>query len=541
LNTLRANLIDIENRSIHPVEIGIADGKITHVLRIDETQKTYILPGFIDAHIHIESSMVVPAAFAKTAVKHGSIATVSDPHEIANVMGVEGVRYMIESAAKVPFHFFFGAPSCVPATEFETAGDRITSTDIEELMSWPDIWYLAEVMNYPAVIARDEEMMAKIQAAHRAGKRVDGHCPNLRGEQLSAYLSAGISTDHESFTYEEGKEKLEKGMLLMIREGSAARNFRELIPLIREFPRQIMFCSDDKHPDDLEQGHLNSLVKRALSEGYDLFDVLHAACVLPVKHYSLPTGLLKPGDSADFIEIDHPDQFNILATYISGQCVFDGHLSYIQVPQARVINRFDCAEITPSQLTCEAAGKVKLNVMQALNRQLITGKLQHELLITRNGITPDVERDILKIVVVNRYFDAPPAVAFIHGFGLKSGAIASSVAHDSHNIVAVGTNDVDLAAAINQVIREKGGISYADGGEQDVMPLPVAGIMSTLSVEEASAAYSGLHQKAKALGCLLDAPYMTLSFMALLVIPALKISDRGLFDAEKFCFVPVVE
>lgn len=531
--TIKANYVDIENRQIFAAEVKIEGRKIVAVTAIDEVVEDYILPGFIDAHIHIESSMVLPAEFAKVAVLHGTVGTVSDPHEIANIMGIDGVNYMIENSKTVPFNFFFGAPSCVPATSFETAGASIDAAGIEELMQSKDIWYLAEVMNYPAVIHRDAEMMQKVRAAHHVNKPVDGHAPGVTGSDLQQYISAGISTDHECVTYHEGLEKLKSGMKVIIREGSAAKNFDALIPLLNLFPKQIMFCSDDKHPDDLLLGHINQLVLRAINQGHDLYDVLHAACVLPIKHYQLPVGQLKVNDDADFIVINNLKEFKVKQTFIKGNCVAQNQISHIQTKPFHIINQFNCKAITAKQLELKASNN-KIKIIETFNRQLITACIVDTVPIVDGILTTNSTKDILKIVVVNRYFDAPPSVAFIKNFGLKEGAIASCIAHDSHNIVAVGVDDESLAQAINLIIESKGGISVAHQHGKDVLPLPVAGIMSNQAVDKVAEGYQSLHNKAKELGCQLDAPFMSLSFMALLVIPALKLSDKGLFDGVSF-------
>jgi adenine deaminase len=531
--TIKANYVDIENRQIFAAEVKIEGRKIVAVTAIDEVVEDYILPGFIDAHIHIESSMVLPAEFAKVAVLHGTVGTVSDPHEIANIMGIDGVNYMIENSKTVPFNFFFGAPSCVPATSFETAGASIDAAGREELMQSKDIWYLAEVMNYPAVIHRDAEMMQKVRAAHHVNKPVDGHAPGVTGSDLQQYISAGISTDHECVTYHEGLEKLKLGMKVIIREGSAAKNFDALIPLLNLFPKQIMFCSDDKHPDDLLLGHINQLVLRAINQGYDLYDVLHAACVLPIKHYQLPVGQLKVNDDADFIVINNLKEFKVKQTFIKGNCVAQNQISHIQTKPFHFINQFNCKAITAKQLELKASNN-KIKIIETFNRQLITACIVDTVPIVDGILTTNSTKDILKIVVVNRYFDAPPSVAFIKNFGLKEGAIASCIAHDSHNIVAVGVDDESLAQAINLIIESKGGISVAHQHGKDVLPLPVAGIMSNQAVDKVAEGYQSLHNKAKELGCQLDAPFMSLSFMALLVIPALKLSDKGLFDGVSF-------
>ena len=536
---ISGNWVDIVSRRIRHVEIEVQEDRIVMIKPLEGEGKYFILPGFVDAHVHIESSMLVPSEFAKLAVIHGTVGTVSDPHEIANVNGLEGVKYMIENGKTVPFKFNFGAPSCVPATNFESAGATISVDDIDELLDMPDIRYLAEMMNYPGVLYKDSEVMQKIKLAQQKGKPVDGHAPGLRGQDLDKYIAAGITTDHECFTYEEGLEKLQKGMKVLIREGSAAKNFEALIPLMSTYAGDLMFCSDDKHPDDLVEGHINQLVARAIRLGYDLFDVLRAACINPVKHYKLPIGLLQIGDPADFILVENLEDFRVLATYIDGQMVAEKGRTLIQAAPAPIINHFNAQPKIASAFAVPAEGK-KIQVIRALDGELITAIDHVTATIRDDKVMPNVEQDILKLVVVNRYQDAPPAVAFIRGFGLQNGALASCVAHDSHNIVAVGTNDEDICKAVNLVIESKGGISVANKTEEKVLPLPVAGIMTNQSGEEVAAAYAKLDRYVKdSLGGTLKAPFMTLSFMALLVIPSLKLSDKGLFDGKNFTFTPL--
>lgn len=534
---LKHNLVDLISRTIFPAEIEIENGIISSIRRIDEKLSGYLLPGFIDSHVHIESSMLVPSEFARIAVTHGTVGTISDPHEIANVMGIPGVDYMIENGNRVPFHFFFGAPSCVPATSkeagFETAGSAIYSDAIDELLSRPEILYLAEMMNYPGVIHRDEEVLKKIASAKKHCKPVDGHAPGLRGEDMRTYFNSGISTEHECFTYAEGKEKAESGIQILIREGSAARNFDVLIPLLAEFPKQIMFCSDDKHPDDLIEGHIDQLVKRALKAGYDLFDVLSAASVNVIRHYQLPVGYLQEKQPADFILADNLDDLNILATYIRGECVFANGKSNIEKIQASVINQFNCSPKKSTDFKIKAVSG-SVHVIEALEGQLFTNNLLLPAHIVDGYAESNPAGDILKIAVVNRYSDAPVSIGFIKNFGLKKGAIASCVAHDCHNIVAVGADDESLASVVNAIIANKGGISATDGINIKSLPLPVAGIMSTDPYEQVAELYTAIDLFAKTLGTKLRAPFMTLSFMALLVIPELKLSDKGLFDGKVF-------
>ncbi|WP_070138604.1 adenine deaminase [Crocinitomix algicola] len=533
--TVKGNIVDIENQQIYKGEVLIENGKIKAINRVEHSEENYILPGFIDAHIHIESSMLVPSEFARIAVKHGTTATVSDPHEIANVLGIEGVNFMVENGNKVPFKFNFGAPSCVPATAFETAGATIEDKGIKELLERPEILYLAEMMNYPGVIYKDESVLKKLAWAKHFNKPIDGHAPGLMGDDLSTYINSGISTDHESYTFEEGLEKLQKGMKILVREGSAAKNFNALIPLAKEWADMMMFCSDDKHPDDLLVGHINTLVERAIDVGIPLFSVLKMACINPVKHYNLNCGLLNIGDDADFIVVKDLKNFKVQQTFINGDIVYDMGESKIQPVQYNKPNYFNCAPIKATDLSIKATEKT-IRVIEALDGELITKKSIVEAKIENGQYVSDIDRDLLKIVVINRYNNSKPAVGFIKNFGLKEGAIASSVAHDSHNIIVVGTDDQQIAIAANAIIAQKGGIAAASPTTVDVLPLPIAGIISDKSAEEVGPLYEKLDLKAKEMGSTLRSPYMTLSFMALLVIPQLKMSDLGLFDGEIFEF-----
>lgn len=533
---IQGQIVDIQNHSIFSGEITIENGKIISIIEKDHKVKQYILPGFIDAHIHIESSMLVPSEFAKIAVLHGTVATISDPHEIANVLGSEGVFYMIENSKKVPLKFHFGAPSCVPATSFETAGAVIDSEGIQQLLASPDIYYLAEMMNYPGVLFDDDEVMKKIQWAKHFNKPVDGHAPGLRGEEAKKYISAGISTDHECFTFEEAQEKLSLGMKVIIREGSAAKNFEALIDLLPENYENMMFCSDDKHPDDLIVGHINVLCARAVAKGIDVFKVLQAACVNPVHHYKMNVGLMKVNDAADFIVVEDLVDFKVLQTYIYGELVADNGKSFVKNVSFETPNNFN---ISPKKVVdFNVTGKgSKIRVIEALEGQLITNDIHCQAKIVDGKIVSDTANDILKMAVVNRYQNTPPAVAFIRNFGLKKGAIASSVAHDCHNIVVVGTSDEEICKAVNLIIENKGGVCAVYGSESKILPLPVAGIMSDQNGWEAGKLYQEIDVMAKELGSSLKAPFMTLSFMALLVIPDLKLSDKGLFSGKSFSFV----
>jgi adenine deaminase len=533
---IQGQIVDIQNKRIYAGEISVENGKIISIIEKNHEVRHYIMPGFIDSHIHIESSMLVPSEFAKIAVLHGTVATISDPHEIANVLGTAGVYYMIENSKKVPLKFHFGAPSCVPATSFETAGAVIDSEGIKELMASPDIYYLAEMMNYPGVLFDDTEVLKKIEWAKHFNKPVDGHAPGLRGEAVKKYISAGISTDHECFTFEEAAEKLSLGMKVLIREGSAAKNFEALIDLLPENYENMMFCSDDKHPDDLIVGHINLLCARAVAKGIDIFKILQAACVNPVNHYKMNVGLLKQNDAADFIVVEDLVDFKVKQTYINGEIVGKDGVSFVKHIPFETPNNFN---ITAKEIKdFEVSGKgSKIRVIEALEGQLITNEIHHKSLIFDGKIVSDTENDILKMAVVNRYQNTKPAVAFIKNFGLKKGAIASSVAHDCHNIVVVGTSDEEICNAVNLIIKNTGGVCAVNGSENKMLPLPVAGIMSDKNGWETGKLYQEIDAMAKELGSNLKAPFMTLSFMALLVIPDLKLSDKGLFSGNTFSFV----
>ncbi len=539
---IQGNLVDIRARRIYPAEITVRDQTILSIRELGSEVKIpphFICPGFIDSHVHIESSMLVPSEFARLAVVHGTIATVSDPHEIANVLGKPGVEFMISNGRQTPFYFYFGAPSCVPATVFETAGGALHSDDVEELLSRPEINYLSEMMNFPGVLQQDPEVMKKIAAAKKFNKPIDGHAPGLRGEEAGVYIRAGISTDHECFTAEEALDKLQRGMKILIREGSAARNFEALAGLLHDHWEDMMFCSDDKHPDSLVNGHINQLCARAAARNIDIFKILTAACVNPITHYRLACGQLNPGDPADFILLKDLHHFEVFQTWLQGRLVAEnGHSLLDYKPASSKPNRFNATLTEPADFSFPAFPSEKscypYPVIEALDGQLITMKHTSEI-EPHNGLwVANPEKDILKIVVLNRYTKSRPAIAFIKNFGLKTGALASSVAHDSHNIVAVGVNDEDLSRAINAVISENGGISVAGAHGIFSLGLPVAGLMSNEDGYQVADRYTQIDAVAKSLGSDLASPFMTLSFMALLVIPHLKLSDLGLFDGDAF-------
>jgi len=550
---VKGNLVDCQSRRMTPASIEVRDGRICSIETLagisPDLSLPFISPGFIDAHVHIESSMLIPEAFARLAVVHGTVATVSDPHEIANVCGMEGVKFMIDNGKTVPFKFNFGAPSCVPATAFETAGDVLDAASVKALLEMSDVKYLTEMMNFPGAIAGDPEVLEKIAAAQALGKPIDGHAPGLRGEGLRTYVGRGISTDHECFSIEEAKEKLDLGMKIIIREGSAAKNFEALIPLMETHPEMIMFCSDDKHPDSLVDGHINQLCARAIKAGYDLFNVLQAACFNPVEHYGLDVGLLKVGDPADFVLLENLSDFKVLETYIDGVKVAENGRSLIPNSTKNAvetnarnqpsipINRFGIGKINVEDLKLAGEAEYGLPVIECIDGQLITNKLWLQPLLNHGAWCSNTNNDVLKIVVVNRYHPAPVAKAFVHRFGLIAGAIASSVAHDSHNIVAVGVDDESLCRAINLVIEARGGVSCVGPDVEQCLPLPIGGLMSADDGYAVAAAYTAIDKAAKSLGSTLSAPFMSLSFMALLVIPHLKLSDKGLFDGDEFGFI----
>lgn len=530
------NIVDIVNKRIFKGRILVENQQIVKITEEDVTENQYLLPGLIDAHIHIESSMLTPVEFARLASPHGTVATVSDPHEIANVLGIEGIKFMIQNGKKVPFKFFFGAPSCVPATGFESSGAKIGVAETEELLRMKDIKYLAEMMNFPGVLYGDQEVADKLALAKKYNKPVDGHAPGVFGLDAKKYIDAGISTDHECFSMDEALEKIKYGMKILIREGSAAKNFETLADLLRTNPDDIMLCSDDKHPNDLAEGHINELIKRALAKGFDPITVLRSCIYNPIKHYNLEVGMLQKGDAADFIIVDNLNDFNVLETYIDGIKVAEKGSTLLQSVLEITPNKFNISSLYLEDLQV-IPQEGKMQVMEAMEGELITNRILVQPKVENGFVVSDTDRDILKIVVLNRYQNnAKPAIGFIKNFGLKEGALASTVAHDSHNIIAVGVSDEDIFKAITLLIQNKGGISCIRKTNEYCLPLPVGGIMSNDDGLGVAKDYEMLDLAAKKLGTQLKAPYMTLSFMALLVIPDLKLGDKGLFDGTKFKF-----
>jgi adenine deaminase len=538
---VKGNVVDLDAGEIFPGEVFVENGRIARIERAGGPFSHFLIPGFVDAHIHIESSMLSPAEFARAAAVHGTVATVSDPHEIANVLGVEGVDYMIAESRGAAVKIFYGAPSCVPATSFETAGATLAAAAVAGLLERPDVYYLSEVMNYPGVLNGDPDLLAKIAAAQAVGKPVDGHAPQLRNPQAASYAAAGIATDHECTSLEEAHDKIAAGMKILIREGSAARNYDALEPLLFSHPARCMFCSDDLHPDSLALGHINLLVRRAVAAGVDPVAALRMASVHPVEHYRLPVGLLREGDPADFLVVEDLRDFSVRETYVDGRLVAERGVSRLPFAAPGLVNRFAAELIAPENLRIAcASASAQIEVIAVEDGQLVTGRESHEMKARHGELRADPERDFLKIAVLSRYHpSAAPALGFVTNFGLEHGAIASSVAHDSHNIIAVGADDASLCRAINLLIANRGGVCAVSTKKEQVLPLPIAGLMSDLPAAEAAARYAAVEEFARELGSSLRAPLMTLSFMALLVIPELKLSDQGLFDGAAFQFLPV--
>jgi adenine deaminase len=532
MNSIEGIIVDFVQRRMYEGKITF-DSTIVQIEECKTSSTHYIMPGFVDAHVHIESSMLTPYNYVKEAIKHGCVAAVTDPHEIANVCGVDGVEFMVNSASKSPMKIATGVPSCVPATFFETAGSSIDSSDIETLFQTGKYSHLSEMMNFPGVISRDTELMAKLAIAQKYNKPIDGHAPLLQGDDLLKYASAGISTDHECTAVEEALEKISLGMKIMLRRSSASNDFVNLLPLLNKHASNAMFCTDDCHPDDLIRGYIDAMVKTALQKGYDLFDVLQAATATAVRHYGLKVGLLQEGDAADFIVVDNLTDFNVIKTVIDGKTIWDGKQLFIEDLDETPINQFFINTISKEQIAVPVLSGV-VNGIEIIPDSLLTKRFLWKVKPDEISINSSVEEDVLKIVVLNRYQKASPAVGFIKGFGLKEGAIAGSIAHDSHNIIAVGVDDYSIVKAVQLIQESRGGLAVVNGTFTDVLPLPVAGLMSTLSAEETANKYTQLVDATRAMGCQLHSPFMTMAFMALLVIPEIKIGDKGLFDVTTF-------
>ena len=550
---IKGNVVDVIANKIEPAIVSIAKGKIAEIKKTKEKYDNYILPPFVDSHIHIESSMVMPSEFAKIAATHGTVAVVADPHEIANVLGIEGVRHFINNSKSIPFKFYFGVPSCVPATNFETSGAKIDANDVKKLFEEDKLHFLSEMMNFPGVIHNVPTVMEKIEIAKSKKKVIDGHCPKLSGKNLKKYIESGISTDHECTTLDEAIEKINLGMKIQIRNGSSAKDFENLFSLIDVFPASVMLSSDDLKPENLLEGHINLLVKNAVKKGMNLMNVLRAASLNPIEHYNLNVGMLRRGDDADFIIIDNLRDFNVLQTFCCGKLIAENGKTKIKAEKSEIINNFSATPISPKMLTVldqndgysrdklACNDDVLVNVIGVTNGQIVTKKLECRLQIKNGDILPDVENDVLKLIVLNRYAkNQKPAVAFVKGFGLKDTAIATSISHDSHNIVAVGTDDEKICKAVNEIIKNKGGISLATPQNIEILELPIAGIISDDSIKNVAKKHTKIEKYVRELGSQLDSPFMTLSFLALLVIPELKLSDKGLFNSNEFRFEELI-
>jgi adenine deaminase len=537
MKKITGKLVDLFSRKIFNAELFIENGRISNIKKVNTEFENFIVPGLVDSHVHIESSMLIPYQFAKLAVQNGTVAIVADPHEIANVLGKKGVEFMINNSKETPLKTFFGIPSCVPATLFETSGAVLDHNDIDELLTKQEVKILGEMMNFPGVINEDETVIKKLNVAKKHNAQIDGHIPGISGDNLKKYIDSGISTDHECFTIEEASEKIKLGMKILIREGSAAKNFDELYPLISKHNKMVMLCTDDSHPDDLiNYGHINKIIKKGIKYGLDIFDLLSAACINPVEHYNLPVGLLRVNDPADFIIVDDINNFNILETYIDGEIVYSNNRVFFNNSSSKPVNNFNANKISVEDLKVKPKSN-KIKVIEIIDKELITNSFIIKPKVVSNNIISDIEKDILKIVVYNRYQkNSKPSIGFIHGIGLKSGAIATTVAHDSHNIIATGCSDEEIAAAINEIVEKQGGLTFVHGKDYYTLELEYAGLMTNKDPMIVADLYEKMNKVIKQNGLKLTAPYMTISFMALLVIPHLKIGDKGLFDVDRFEF-----
>ena len=539
--TYTGHIVDIREKRIFAGEIVVEKGRIAEIRPIESVAEDapYYLPGLVDAHIHIESSLMLPVQFARVAVRHGVTAAICDPHEITNVLGVEGIDFMVNNARNSRFGFYFGLPSCVPSSHLETAGARIDAAQTRELIKRDDLWFLAEMMNFPGVLADDAGTWQKLAAAKEAHKPIDGHAPGVLGENLRKYIGAGVTTDHECSSIEEAREKIAAGMKVLVREGSAARNFEALYPIIGEHPAMTMLCSDDKHPDDLIQGHIDALVRRGMAHGLSVWDLLQAAALNPVEHYRIPAGMMREGDPATFIAVDNLHDFNVVRTVIKGHEVYNAEQGLIDseltlpYEHPAAPNNFKAQPITEDDIRCEIT-EDRAKIIKAFDGELFTATE----IATAEGLHTDPS--IQKIMVYNRYGNGRPQVAFIRGFDIRRGAIGATIAHDSHNIVVIGSNDRDMVCIANALIEIKGGIGVCDGEAVDLLPLPIAGLMADAPAEEIAEKWQRLSDKTRALGCPFRAPFISMAFMALPVIPELKLTDKGLVDVLKFDFTELL-
>lgn len=537
---INGNIVDIIKNKIYPGIITVKNKKIINIKKVKRAFNNYILPGLVDAHIHIESSMLCPSRFAETVAPFGTVATVSDPHEIANVLGLKGVEYMIKDARTTPLKIFFTAPSCVPATSFETSGATIDAKKIKKLLQKPEIIALGEMMDSPGVILEKEEVIEKIKIAKKLNKPIDGHCPTLSGKELKKYVSSGISTEHEAASIPEAKEKIKAGMKIMIRVGSSANQLEDLIGLAKNGYKEGMFVSDDRHPEDLKKGHVNLILKKAVALGVDPLLAIRMVTLNPVKHYGLGLGLIQKNDPADFIIVNNLKSFSVLESYINGKLIAKNGQALFKARPKKINSSLKLKIKKSDDFIIESGKDARVRVIEAHEGKIVTSEIRRKLKTKNNDLIPDIKNDILKIANCSRYGNNNIGLGFITGFGLKKGAIASSVSHDSHNIIVIGTDNKNMAKAVNQVIKMNGGLAVVDNKKIIKLKLPIAGLMSGEPVGKIVKGLNELHKKTKGLGCHLSSPFMTMSFMALLVVPELKLSDRGLFDGNNFMFTDLI-
>ncbi len=536
---IKGNILNIYTDEIYPGEIEIEKGVIQSIREVSSFFNEIIVPGFIDSHIHIESSKLTPSRFAEIALKHGTTSVVADPHEIANVMGLEGIEYMLNDARNSPLKFNFAAPSCVPTTEYETAGATIDSNVIDDLLRKDEFVSLGEVMDYNGVIEGKEDLIAKIESAKKHKKPIDGHAPLVTGEDLQKYVKYGIDTDHECTSKREAAEKRRMGVKIMIREGSESHMLEELLHSDADF-----IVSDDICAEDLIDGHIDKLLRKAVSLGMDAFEALKLVTINPAKHYNLNVGSITPGKQADLVFIDNLEDFNVKRVIVDGNTIYKKQKLLYRANPMPVKTTLKITPKTAEDFDVKAQDEnhksATVNVINVEDNTIISSHDTAKLSIDRNTVIPSVFEDILKISVIERYGGNTIANGFVHGFNIKNGAIASSVSHDSHNIIAVGTNSQYIAEATNKIIENKGGLVAMSNKEMIDLPLPIAGLMSDKSANVVSKVSSSLNELVSSMGCTLSSPYTTLSFLALPVVPSIKITNKGLFDVDANKFIDVI-
>ncbi|HSR31150.1 MAG TPA: adenine deaminase, partial [Anaerolineae bacterium] len=543
-----ARLLNVFSGEIHPADIAIHDGQVVglgeyQARQVVDLEQRFVAPGFIDAHVHLESLMVQPSEFALAVLPHGTTAVVCDPHEIANVLGLDGVRYMLDASEGLPLSVYIMAPSCVPATHMESAGARLTADDIEKLWAYERVLGLAEMMNYPGLLFRVPAVLDKIRSA--GDRPIDGHAPGLSGLDLNAYVAAGVRSDHECTDLEEAREKLRRGMHILIREGTTERNLHALLPLVTpQNARMCHFCSDDRHPDTLlREGHIDGIVRRAIALGLDPITAFQMATINTAKYFGLRNiGAVAPGYRADLLVLDNLEAVQLAQVYASGQLVADGGQALFSTSGMLDVPTQPSVHVDLNALNLDiAAGEGSARVIGTIPDQVVTEDLRLIPTIENGRVVSDPGRDLLKIAVIERHHGTGNVgLGLVKGIGLKQGAIASSVAHDSHNLVVVGASDEGMRVAVAAIAEMGGGLVVVEGGQvRAACPLPIAGLISDHSVEEVRDQVEALTEAAHALGCTLPDPFMTLSFLALPVIPSLKLTDKGLVDVSKFDLVPL--